>query len=199
MGTDNSIADYGWFIDDVRIYRCFCPAASTSLAPLNFTVGAGGGTSSVTLTAGSCPSWLAISDVPWITINSGGSGSGSGVVGYAIAANPGPNPRRGTMTIAGKTFIVSQASPVPPPCTITIPTGTTRDGSAGTGNFAVTASTASCAWSVRSHVPWLTITSGASGTGSGTVQYSVTANPGPGSRAGRITVNGKRFTVTQTP
>jgi bacillolysin len=196
IGTDESGDDYGWFIDDVRVYTCAC---AYTLSPLNATMSASGGSSqTVTVTNGSGCGWTAVSTTSWITVTAGSAGTGNGTVTYSVAANPGPNPRRGTMTIAGKTFIVSQATPVPTPCTITIPSGTTRNGSMGTGNFAVTASTASCAWSARSHVPWITITSGASGTGSGTVQYSVTANPGPGSRAGRITVNGKRYTVTQT-
>jgi hypothetical protein len=173
---------------------------SNALTPLNKTMGSSGGAGNVAnvTTASGCP-WTAVSNVPWITVTGGSTGTGNGTVTYTVGANPGPNPRRGTMTIAGKTFIVSQATPVPAPCTITIPPGATVGGGAGAANFAVTASTGSCAWATRSHVSWITITSGASGTGSGTVQYTVTANPGPGSRAGRITVNGKRYTVTQTP
>jgi subtilisin-like proprotein convertase family protein len=44
---------------------------------------------------------------------------------------------------------------------------------------------------------WITITSGSSGTGNGTVNYSVAANTGANSRTGTITVNGQVHTVTQ--
>src|SRR5205085_377854 len=42
----------------------------------------------------------------------------------------------------------------------------------------------------------ITITSGNSGTGSGTVNYSVTANTGP-TRTGTLTIAGQTFTVIQ--
>lgn len=44
---------------------------------------------------------------------------------------------------------------------------------------------------------WITITSGSNGTGNGTVNYSVAANPATSQRTGTITVNGQIHTVTQ--
>jgi subtilisin-like proprotein convertase family protein len=44
---------------------------------------------------------------------------------------------------------------------------------------------------------WITITSGASGSGNGTVGYNVAANPGANSRVGTITVGGQVHTVSQ--
>jgi hypothetical protein len=41
------------------------------------------------------------------------------------------------------------------------------------------------------------VTSGASGTGSGSVAYSVTAPRGKNDRTGRVTIAGHTFTVTQ--
>ncbi|NOT56154.1 MAG: BACON domain-containing protein [Deltaproteobacteria bacterium] len=188
---------------DGEITVCDVPCVAT-LTPPNQIIGASGGAgniATVATTASAACAWTAsVSNAPWITITNGSAGTGNGAVTYSVAPNPGPNPRRGTMTIEGKTFIVTQATPVPAPCTITIPAGTTIGASAATNlSLVVTASTTGCARTAKSHVPWITITSGASGIGSGTVLYSVTANPGPNTRAGRITVNGKRFTVTQTP
>jgi hypothetical protein len=60
------------------------------------------------LTVAGC-SWSAGSNVAWIGITSGTSGSGSGPVRYAIAANTRRQPRTGTLTIAGKTFTVIQS------------------------------------------------------------------------------------------
>ena len=54
-----------------------------------------------------------------------------------------------------------------------------------------------CAWSATANVPWLSITAGASGTGNGTVQFSVAANTDPTPRAGTLTVAGQTFTVNQ--
>ncbi|NOT57789.1 MAG: hypothetical protein HOP18_24570, partial [Deltaproteobacteria bacterium] len=171
-----------------------------TLTPPNQVVGAGASATSVTVTVPSGCAWTAVSAVPWVTITSGTPGTGSGPLAYSVAANVGPNPRRGTLTIAGKPFIVSQMTPVPPPCTITIPTGPTVSSSASAGNtFLITASTGSCRWAVKSHVAWLTVTSAASGVGGSTVTYAVAQNTTGLTRRGRITVNGKRFTVTQTP
>jgi hypothetical protein len=56
-----------------------------------------------------------------------------------------------------------------------------------------------CNWTATSNATsWLTVTSGASGTGNGTVDYYVAANSGP-QRVGTITVNGQAFTITQDP
>ncbi len=55
---------------------------------------------------------------------------------------------------------------------------------------------AGCAWTANSNVPWITITSGASGSGPDTVTYSVVANTGS-AQTGTITAGGQTFTVNQ--
>jgi hypothetical protein len=81
-------------------------------------------------------------------------------------------------------------------CTYSIsPTSASPSASATTGTVSVTAGSG-CAWSATSNAAWLTITSGASGTGNGTVGYSVAANTGA-ARTGTITIAGKTFTVNQ--
>jgi hypothetical protein len=56
--------------------------------------------------------------------------------------------------------------------------------------------TSGCAWTASSRVSWITVTSGASGTGNGSVAFSVAANPG-GTRDGTLSIGGQTFTVTQ--
>jgi hypothetical protein len=53
-----------------------------------------------------------------------------------------------------------------------------------------------CAWSVAESINWVTITSGNSGSGNGTVGYSVSANNGA-ARSATFTVAGRTVTVTQ--
>ena len=65
----------------------------------------------------------------------------------------------------------------------------------GTGTVAVSAG-AGCAWTASSNAAWVTVTSGASGSGEGPVTFSVAANPG-GARSGTLTIAGQMFTVTQ--
>ena len=87
-----------------------------------------------------------------------------------------------------------------PTCTITLSSSSqSAAASAATGSVGVTASAtgAACAWSAASNTSWISIVSGASGNGSGTVGYSVLANTGSTSRVGTLNIAGQTFTVTQ--
>ena len=67
----------------------------------------------------------------------------------------------------------------------------------GPGLTAVTAP-AGCAWTgVSINTVWLTVTSGATGGGDGTVAFSASANPNTTTRTGTLTVAGQTFTVNQ--
>jgi hypothetical protein len=75
-------------------------------------------TGSVTVSAGTGCTLKAVSNASsWITITAGASGSGNGSVGYSVAANTGTTSRTGTLTIAGQTFTVTQATA---PCTFSV-------------------------------------------------------------------------------
>jgi len=65
----------------------------------------------------------------------------------------------------------------------------------GTGTIVV-ACDAGYSWTATKNVAWITITGGSSGTGNGTVSYSVAPNSGA-SRSGAITIDGKNFTIAQ--
>ena len=66
------------------------------------------------------------------------------------------------------------------------------------GTQSVNVITASgCGWTATSNAGFLSISSGASGTGNGTVSYQVTANSGA-SRSGMLTIAGQTFTVMQS-
>ena len=55
---------------------------------------------------------------------------------------------------------------------------------------------ATCQWTATSGATWITITSGAAGTGNGTVSFTVANNTGA-ARTGTLTIAGRAFTVTQ--
>jgi hypothetical protein len=81
-----------------------------------------------------------------------------------------------------------------------VPTSATGNAPAGIGNIAITASPSTCAWTATSNATsWITITSGSSGTGNGTVNYSYTPNNTGSQRQGTITAAGQIFTLTQPP
>jgi hypothetical protein len=143
-------------------------------------------------TQGGC-AWTAISNASWITVASGQIGVDDGEVRYNVAANPVGTPRQGTMTVAGKTFTVDQDAT---PCSFTIdPTSQTIAKSGGPGTVSVT-TIPGCSWTATSQDSWIVVTAGGSGTGNGTVTYTVASNPG-GSRKGTIRIAGRTFTVQQ--
>jgi len=96
------------------------PACTYSISPTSHPIPAAGGTGSVNVTAGAGCGWAATSNVPWITITSGASGTGNGTVDYSVGADSS-GARTGTLTIAGKTFTVNQGSGNAGALTITTP------------------------------------------------------------------------------
>ncbi len=54
-----------------------------------------------------------------------------------------------------------------------------------------------CSWSVATTSNFITVTAGSSGSGNGTVSYSIPANPGT-QRAGTLLIAGSTFTITQS-
>jgi len=96
------------------------------------------------------------------------------------------------MTIAGQTFTVNQAGA----CAFAIsPVNRVMVAAGGAATVSVTA-TAACNWSAVSNVGWITITSGLTGAGNGTVTYTVAAR-GASSRTGTVTIAGIIHTVKQ--
>jgi len=191
------------------------PACNATISPTSQNIGAAGGAGTpVTVAAATTCQWTAASNASWITVTAGATGAGNGTVAFSVAANGGAA-RTGTLTIAGRAFTVTQAAasvpppsdpspppPSPPPpsppasCTYSISRTTDSVPMQGdNGNVNVSTSNG-CSWSAGSNVSWITITSGASGTGDGTVRYLVAPNVG-GARTGTLTIAGHTFTVTQ--
>ncbi len=162
-----------------------------TVSPAQANVGAGGGGATFTVdTAGGCR-WTASANASWLSVPAGAGGTGSGTVQVTAAANAGAA-RSGTATIAGRNVTINQASG----CSYSLaPTSQAAAAGGGPASVAVTAP-GGCAWTAASGVPWITITSGASGSGGGTVQYMVDANTGA-ARSGVLTIAGQTFTVTQ--
>src|SRR6185369_5706504 len=97
------------------------------------------------------------------------------------------------LTINGQTFTVNQAAAA---CTYSLTSNTgSAAASGGTGSFTVN-TTAGCAWTCTSSAAWLTGTP--SGSGTGPVSWSATANTSTTARNATLTINGQVFTVTQS-
>ena len=90
---------------------------------------------------------------------------------------------------------VSATSTITAPVTMT-PASAILPAIAGGSSFGLQTAVSGFGWNASSDSSWLTVTSPLPGTGSGTVQYSVTPNAGA-QRVGHITIAGEVFTVTQ--
>jgi subtilase family serine protease len=167
---------------------------SYALSSISASVPPAAGAYGVTVTAGSGCAWTALSNASWITVTSGSSGTGSGPVSYAVSANTGAASRTGSITVAGLTFSITQAFV---PCTYTVSAGAiSSDASGFSGTVSVTAPPA-CSWTAVSNAGWITVQSGASGTGNGKVSYAVAANTGNSTRSGDLVVAGTTLEVTE--
>jgi hypothetical protein len=171
-------------------------ACGYALSSTGQTVPATGGGGSVDVTTGAACNWTATSDSAWLTLNTGStSGTGPATVSFTAATNPNSSARTGTLTIGTQTYTVTQAGST---CTYSIlPTSQFFTYTGGSGTVNVT-TLGGCNWTATSNAPWLTITGGSSGSGSGPVTYSVASQSSAHvSRTGTLTVAGQTFTVTQ--
>ncbi|GEM_PF-4903592 len=137
---------------------------------------------------GTWPSWLSLSS----TGNLSGTPPTTGPVSVIAQVND-----IGTLYgVQVLNFSVNSAVT----CTYSLSSnGGTYAATASTSNsFTVTAQPSTCAWTamVSSQSPWITLTS-ASGTGSGSVDFNLSANTSTNPQTGTITVGGQTFTVTQ--
>jgi len=190
-----------------------------SVGPDRVDVGAPESTASFNVQGPPGCAWNAATDADWLSITQGAQGVGSGTVRVRAAANAGPA-RQAVVSVAGTRVTVAQVGvnappppgapppeppttepppPTPPPatCTYTLaPTDATTAAAGGTGTSALTTD-AGCAWTAESDAAWLVVTSGASGTGPGTIAWRADANPDAVARSGHITAAGKVLTVRQ--
>ena len=183
-----------------------------ALSQTEETMGAAGGTGTVDVTALAGCTWIARTNDNWITVAAGTSGNGSGKVTFRVDPQYGNAPRTGTLSIAGRSFTVQQSAaaqapvpsppappppPPPPPCEYAIdPTSHSFTVFGGAGQTVNVTTNSGCAWTAASNTAWISITSGASGSGPGSATFRVQANLG-GERTGTLTIAGQSFTVTQ--
>ncbi|HJQ71235.1 MAG TPA: S8 family serine peptidase [Blastocatellia bacterium] len=156
-----------------------------------------GGEGMINVAAAAGINWTAVSNAPWISLTGATGGTGNGEVSYLVRDNMTGAPRQGTITVAGKTFTVIQDGPSSGDCKFGLNPKFNSFASAGGAGSTNVQVEPNCPWSAVSNNAWITITSSCCGIGPGTITYSVTANPGPSSRNGTISVGGQVFSVKQ--
>jgi hypothetical protein len=91
----------------------------------------------------------------------------------------------------------TSTTPAAPSCSFSITQPTTTFGpEGGSGTVGVTAASG-CAWTATSSATFVTITQGATGSGNGSVTFTVAANTGATDRTATLAVGGSNITITQ--
>ena len=93
----------------------------------------------------------------------------------------------------------SESSPTEPPpaCTFSLSASSLSVTAGGGPNSIGVVTAARCSWTATSDRGWMSITSGTSGTGSGSVTIDLSANTGDATRAGTLTIAGLAVAVLQ--
>ncbi len=168
-----------------------------SLSATNRSHGHGATSNSVEVdTAVGCP-WPVSTTNTWIQILSPnpGPGTGTGTVIYALQSNTNFTGRDGSIQIGTRTLVLHQGSG---DCNYKLSATNRPHGfGASTNSINVTNVTPGCAWTATTSTEWITLLGNTTGTGNGTVHYSITPNSGATPRTGTIVVEDEILTLTQ--
>jgi hypothetical protein len=170
------------------------PTCSYRLGQTTRTVSRDGEEFTVTMTAPAGCAWTVSGDTTWIAVTDGRSGSGDGGIRLAVAANTGAA-RTATVRVATETLTVQQSGA--PACSYSIKP-TYYNAGKGPDDILVNVTTtdSSCGWTASTNASWVTIDSGRTGTGNGTVHLVIPANAGA-PRSATVTIAGNPLTLTQ--
>ncbi len=104
VGTSGEESDYS--VEAVYESPSVC---AYSLSPVAQSFGSSGGSGSVVISPGSGCTWAAVSNASWVILTSNSSGSGAATLNYSVAPNSSSQARNATVSVAGRSFTVSQA------------------------------------------------------------------------------------------
>ncbi|MCZ2157311.1 MAG: M12 family metallo-peptidase, partial [Bryobacterales bacterium] len=79
-------------------------------------------------------------------------------------------------------------------CSYSLSNTTTSQASSGGSVSVGVVAGSTCSWTAQSNSSWITVASGASGSGNGTVNLSVASNASTSSRTGTVTIAGQTYT-----
>jgi uncharacterized repeat protein (TIGR01451 family) len=166
-------------------------AGNTALASqaTNFTA---------TVTAPAGCAWQSVSAPDWLRIQGSTTGTGSGSLQILAQENPSAIVRQGYVDVGGSQLQVIQQSAVAGGTGCSYAVSPTNIAFSGAGSSSVVQVTTqgNCLWTASSNVSWATVTSGISGTGSGSVTITASANPGA-ARTGTLTIAGQAIAISQ--
>ncbi len=161
---------------------------TTSISPLNRTVGTAAQSYDITVTSNT--RWSVTESLDWASV-SPNSGSGNGTVTVTVTENTVVASRNGNLDIGGETHALTQQGVAP--VTAIDPVSKQIDETAQSYDITITSNTS---WSVTESLDWVSV-SPPSGNGNGSVTVTVTANTATSSRNGSIDIGGESHALTQ--
>jgi hypothetical protein len=150
-----------------------------------------GGSGTITVSGERECAWTLASDAAWI-VPAQTSGQGDAVVSFSVGANATPAPRRGAVSVDAARLEVAQDGAV---CRFEVDPERLDVGPVSASARVAVRAMAGCDWRASAAEPWIRIERG-TGSGDGTVELSVSANPGA-ARTATIDVAGRTVLVAQ--
>jgi Viral BACON domain/Putative binding domain, N-terminal len=90
-----------------------------------------------------------------------------------------------------------ESAPITPSCSYSFNSATLSFGSTGGQGVATVTTGAACVWTAAADGSWVAITSGATGTGPGSVQFTVAANADTAARKASLNAGGQSLAIAQ--
>lgn len=150
-----------------------------------------GGTGTVSVVVGSGVSWTAASSANWVSVTPE-SGIGSGTVYFTVSLNSGVATRSALLTIAGKTFSITQTG-----ADVNIDPGSAKLPCGASAVQVQVNALSTTSWDVNPYVSWISVSAAGTQAGSATVNLLVSANDSFLKRTGTVSIGSATFTVTQ--
>ena len=164
---------------------------AATLSPTSATADLNGGSGTISITTSAGVSWTAVSNAPWITVTPA-SGTSNGSVSYTVASYGGVVSRTGSLTIAGKTFSITQTGE-----DVNLsPKSVDKAYSSDIVQIQVTA-LGSTVWNVTANNPWISVVDDGNGFGDSTVTLAISTNPSFADRTGTVSIGTATFTLTK--
>lgn len=164
---------------------------SATLTPSSATVDLNGATGTISVTVDAGVAWSAVSNASWVTV-SPASGTSSGSVSFTVAPYGGVTTRTTSLTIAGKTFSVTQTG-----TDVNIsPKSAEKAYSSDIVQVSVTA-LSTTTWNVTPNASWISVVDPGNKFGDSTVTLAVGTNPSFLERTGTVSIGSATFTIVQ--
>lgn len=165
---------------------------TATLSPTSGSKTLTGGSGTVAITVSPSVSWSATSNSEWVTVSPAG-GVSSGTVAYAVAAYTGVTTRTATLTIAGRTFTLSQTG-----ADVNITPGSAEKAYSSDIVQVSVSALATTTWNVTSNATWISVIDAGNKFGDSAVTLAVGTNPSYLDRTGTVTIGSATFTIRQS-